>query len=62
MLFFVELPKVGAQLKGSESFRAIESVKAVNEHFAPVSGEITQVNTALADSPEIANKDPYGAG
>jgi glycine cleavage system H protein len=58
---FVELPKVGAQLKAGQSFGTIESVKAVSEIFAPVSGEVTETNPALHDAPETVNKDPHGA-
>jgi glycine cleavage system H protein len=58
---FVELPKVGAQLKAGESFGTIESVKAVSELFSPASGEVTEVNTALSDSPEKINQDPHAS-
>ncbi|HWG58481.1 MAG TPA: glycine cleavage system protein GcvH [Candidatus Acidoferrales bacterium] len=58
---FVELPKVGAALKAGESFGTVESVKAVSEIFAPVSGEVAEINSALADSPEKINQDPHGA-
>jgi glycine cleavage system H protein len=58
---FVEMPKVGTQLKPRQSFGTIESVKAVSEIFSPVSGEVTETNPALADSPELINKDPHGS-
>ena len=58
---FVELPKAGAQIKAGQSFGTVESVKAVSEIFSPVSGEVTQTNAALADSPEKINQDPHGA-
>jgi glycine cleavage system H protein len=58
---FVELPKVGAQLKAGQSFGSIESVKAVSDLFAPVSGEVTETNPSLHDAPEAVNKDPHGA-
>jgi len=58
---FVELPRVGAQLKSGESFGTVESVKAVSEIFTPVSGEITEINSALVDSPEKLNLDPHGS-
>jgi glycine cleavage system H protein len=58
---FVEMPKIGTQLKPRQSFGTIESVKAVSEIFSPVSGEVTDTNPALADSPELINKDPHGA-
>jgi glycine cleavage system H protein len=57
----VQLPKVGAQLKAGETFGSIESVKAVNDLFAPASGEVVEVNGALANAPDLVNKDPYGA-
>ncbi len=59
---FVELPKIGTQLKSGQSFGTVESVKAVSEIFSPVSGEVTETNAALADSPEKINQDPHGAG
>jgi glycine cleavage system H protein len=58
---FVELPAVGRTLKQGEVFGTIESVKAVSELYAPVSGEVTAVNDALSSSPESVNKDPHGA-
>ncbi|HUJ32225.1 MAG TPA: glycine cleavage system protein GcvH [Candidatus Acidoferrum sp.] len=58
---FVEMPKVGAQIKAGESFGTVESVKAVSEIFAPVSGHVTETNAALSDSPEKINQDPHGA-
>jgi glycine cleavage system H protein len=58
---FVEMPKVGAQLKTRQSFGTIESVKAVSEIFSPVAGEVIETNSALADAPELINKDPHGA-
>ncbi|MGA8368051.1 MAG: glycine cleavage system protein GcvH [Candidatus Acidiferrales bacterium] len=58
---FVELPKVGAQVKAGQSFGTVESVKAVSDIFSPVSGEVTEINSALADAPEKINQDPHGA-
>lgn len=58
---FLELPEVGRAVKAGEVFGTIESVKAVSELFAPMSGEIVAVNTALADRPEAVNKDPHGS-
>jgi len=58
---FVELPKVGAQLKAGQSLGSVESVKAVSEIFSPVSGEVAETNPALADSPEKLNSDPHGS-
>jgi glycine cleavage system H protein len=58
---FVELPEVGTTVSAGQSFGTIESVKAVSELFAPVSGEIVEVNTALKDHPEQVNADPHAA-
>lgn len=58
---FVELPKVGAILKAGQSLGSVESVKAVSEIYCPVSGEVTAVNSVLADTPEKLNQDPHGA-
>lgn len=58
---FVELPKVGAQLKAGQSLGTVESVKAVSEIYSPVSGEVIEANALLADSPEKINSDPHGA-
>ena len=58
---YVELPEVGAKLKQGQSFGTIESVKAVSELFAPVSGEVIEVNASLKDKPESVNADPYGS-
>src|SRR6266550_1692126 len=58
---YVELPDVGAKLKQGQSFGTIESVKAVSELYAPLSGEVVDVNTALKDKPEAVNKDPNGS-
>jgi glycine cleavage system H protein len=59
---FVELPQVGAQLELGDELGSIESVKAVSELFSPVSGEVVEINEALADKPELVNTDPYGDG
>ena len=58
---YVELPEVGAKLKQGQSFGTIESVKAVSELYAPVSGEVVEVNAALKDKPEVVNADPHGS-
>ena len=58
---YVVLPEVGAKLKQGQSFGTIESVKAVSELYAPVSGEVIEVNTALKDKPEAVNADPHGS-
>lgn len=59
---FVELPPVGTKLHQGKQFGTIEAVKTVSDLYAPVSGEITEVNTALKDSPEAVNKEPYKGG
>ena len=58
---YVELPEVGRRVEQGEAFGTIESVKAVSELFAPVSGEVVEVNTALKDKPEVINEDPHGS-
>lgn len=57
---YVELPKPGTKLNASQSLGTVESVKAVSDIYAPVSGEVTEVNSALAETPETINKDPHG--
>lgn len=57
---YVELPAVGSQVTKDEPFGVVESVKAVSDVYAPVSGTVTEANGPLADSPEIVNDDPYG--
>lgn len=59
---FVELPQPGAHVEVGEQFGSIESVKAVSELFAPVSGEVTEINEVLADNPALVNTDPHGDG
>lgn len=59
---YVELPKVGTQVKFMESFGVVESVKAVSDLYAPVSGTVVEINSALPEKPEIINTDPYGEG
>jgi glycine cleavage system H protein len=61
-LVFMQLPAVGSRVKAGESFGEIESVKAVSDLYAPVSGEVVEVNTALPSALETLGKDPYGAG
>ncbi len=61
-LVFIELPKLGRQVKGEESFCEVESVKAVSDVYAPVTGEVIAVNESLPDNLETLNKDPYGDG
>lgn len=59
---FVELPEAGATFEAGDSFGAVESVKAVSDLYAPVGGEVVEVNSALEDAPEKINEDPYGDG
>ena len=58
---FVELPKVGTKLNAVQSLGTVESVKAVSDIYCPASGEVTEVNSALAETPEKLNQDPHGA-
>src|SRR5450755_1221973 len=60
-IVFVELPKVGTEITGGQPFGTVESVKAVSDLNAPVSGTVTEVNDALATSPELVNKDAHSA-
>jgi glycine cleavage system H protein len=59
---FFDPPEVGAAVSKDDAYAEVESVKAVTDVFAPLSGEIVEVNQALADSPEKVNQDPYGEG
>ena len=59
---FYEPPEVGAKLSKDASYAEVESVKAVSDVIAPLSGEVTEVNSALGDAPETINEDPYGDG
>jgi len=59
---FVELPEVGATVAANSSYAEIESVKAVSDVYAPLSGEVTEINDSLTDSPEALNDDPYEGG
>jgi glycine cleavage system H protein len=59
---FFEPPEVGSTVSKDEPYAEVESVKAVSDVIAPMSGEIVEVNTALGDKPEAINDDPYGAG
>ncbi len=61
-IVFVELPEVGTALSQFGTFGVVESVKAVSDLYAPVSGEVTEVNEALRDAPELVNSDPFGEG
>lgn len=59
---FVELPEVGATLEAGSTFGTVESVKAVSDLYAPVGGEVVEVNGSLENNPEKVNEDPYGEG
>jgi glycine cleavage system H protein len=59
---YVEIPAVGTKIEKGKSFGTIEAVKAVSDLFAPVAGEIVEVNAEVKDHPEIVNKNPYEAG
>ena len=59
---FFDPPGVGTEVSKDQAYTEVESVKAVSDVFAPLSGEITAVNDALADKPETINEDPYGEG
>lgn len=59
---FVELPKVGTKVTAMKTFGVVESVKAVSDLFAPLSGEVVEANTELTKKPETVNSDPYGQG
>lgn len=59
---FVELPEVGAKVKFMQPFGVVESVKAVSDLYAPVTGTVVEVNTKLVDTPEVVNTDPHGRG
>ena len=61
-IVFVELPEVGTALKQFATFGVVESVKAVSDLYAPVSGEVVEVNEALRSAPELLNSDPFGEG
>jgi glycine cleavage system H protein len=59
---FVELPEAGETVTAGDPFGVVESIKAVSDLYAPASGEVTAVNEALFDRPELVNEDPYGEG
>jgi glycine cleavage system H protein len=61
-IVFFDAPEVGRSLSKDASYAEVESVKAVSDVIAPLSGEVIEVNEALSDSPERINEDPYGAG
>ena len=61
-IVFVELPETGRDLEVAKPFGVVESVKAVSDLFAPLTGSVTSTNDALAGQPELVNSDPFGAG
>jgi glycine cleavage system H protein len=61
-IVYVELPKVGEQLQAGKAFGVIESVKTASDLYAPVSGEVVEVNAELVDQPQSVNDDPYERG
>jgi glycine cleavage system H protein len=60
-IVYVDLPKVGVRVELGKSLGSVESVKAVSDIYAPLSGEVTEINKSLADAPEKLNQDPHGA-
>jgi glycine cleavage system H protein len=58
-IVFVELPKVGAKIEAGKPFGVVESVKSASDLYAPVSGEVTEVNKEVLEKPELVNQDPY---
>lgn len=60
-IVYVDLPKLNSVVEAGKSFGSVESVKAVSDIYSPVSGEVVEVNQALADAPEKLNEDPHGA-
>ncbi|MDP6789003.1 MAG: glycine cleavage system protein GcvH [Candidatus Marinimicrobia bacterium] len=61
-IVFVEFPEAGDNVTKNEPFGTIEAVKTVADLFAPISGEVLEINEAIEDAPELANSDPYGEG
>lgn len=59
---FVELPEVGRKLESGKPFGVVEAVKTVSDLYAPLAGEVVEINTALGDDPAVVNRDPYGEG
>lgn len=59
---FVELPDVGRKVEAGKPFGVVEAVKTVSDLYAPLSGEVVEVNTGLGDDPAVVNREPYGAG
>jgi len=61
-LVFVEVPEAGRSVQAGEACAVVESVKAASDVYSPIAGEVTEVNAALANTPELINQDPFGAG
>lgn len=61
-MVFVELPEPGREVEAGQECAVVESVKAASDVYSPVNGEVVAVNEAISDSPELVNKEPYGAG
>ena len=61
-IVYIEMPAAGTKVEKGRSFGTIEAVKAVSDLFAPVAGEVVEVNPEMKDHPEVVNKDPYGKG
>jgi glycine cleavage system H protein len=61
-LVFVELPEIGSRLEAGDACAVVESVKAASDIYSPLGGEVTVINEALGDAPEMINDDPYGKG
>ena len=61
-MVFVELPEPGKELQAGQECAVVESVKAASDVYSPIAGEVLTINEAIADSPELVNKDPYGEG
>lgn len=60
-IVYVDLPKIGSRVETGKSFGSVESVKAVSDIYAPIAGEVIEINETLASSPEKLNQDPHGA-
>lgn len=61
-MVYVELPEVGASVAGGDEVAVVESVKAASDVYAPVSGEVVEINSTLTDTPEAVNQEPYNGG
>ena len=61
-IVFVEFPEIGAQVEAGQCFGVVESVKAVSDLFAPISGEVVEIHADIEEHPEWVNEDPYGSG